>query len=113
VIALQDRELWKKLGLYGGQMRHPNVHRNLHWSLDGGVRTFGFGDLDMDDLRRIQFWLNSNDAQAQSTADFTGWNEHHDSVWQQTPHPMVRVTRIAISFPHRDTRLARQAARGK
>lgn len=93
-----------------GQMRSPYVYKNLWWTFEGDPEgeAWGYGDLDPDDLRRILEWIE-HPSHAQDKV-FVGWNEHHGTEWQQTPHPMVRISiEKAIEFPHRDAQEARKA----
>lgn len=98
-----------KLGLVDGQMREPYIHKNLWWSFDLGETSFGYGDLDQDDLDRILEWVKEHDDRTRPLV-FTGWNEHHDTEWQQTPVPMIRITALyGIVFPNTERQAQRRS----
>ena len=76
-MALRNR-----FGLSDGKIASPYTYKNLHWELDGLF--FGYGDISPEDVFRIQNHLENGEV-------FQGWNEHHQSAWQQTKFPMIRI----------------------
>ena len=63
--------------------------KNNWWELDGEF--FGFGDLTSEDVFRIQRQLTEDEV-------FQGWNEHHGTPMQQSPVPMIRISKHDIVF---------------
>jgi hypothetical protein len=74
--------LRNRFGLSQGQIATPYTYKNLWWELDGEF--FGYGDISPEDVFRIQNHLENGEI-------FQGWNEHHQSAWQQTKYPMIRI----------------------
>lgn len=84
-----------RFGLMHGQFFAENIYKNLFWVLDG--KTIGYGDLRAQDLTLILDNLKPGEV-------FEGFNEHHGSQWQQTPHAMVKIADGVISFPNHESR---------
>lgn len=72
-----------RFDLNDGQFFATNIYKNLWWELDG--QFFGFGDLNAANVFRIQNHLQTGEV-------FQGWNEHHETSFQQTDVPMIRIT---------------------
>jgi len=79
----------ERFRLSQGQFFHNPNQKNRWWELDGEF--FGFGDLTSEDIFRIQRQLTEDEI-------FQGWNEHHGTPMQQSPVPMIRITKHDIVF---------------
>lgn len=86
---IQDDLLCQRMELKSGQIRRIPVHRNVWWSFDYGQTAFGFGDLDAEDLMRIQLYLSDEENRNKV---FTGWHENHGTQVQHTDRAQVRVS---------------------
>jgi len=84
-----------RFGLTSGQFFAEYAHKNLWLVLDGV--TIGFGDLRDSDIERVQKELQDGEV-------FIGWHESHETQFQQTKDPIVRITKNSITYPHRDSR---------
>lgn len=87
-----------KIGLsaWGVRASYIPSHKNLHLTLDG--ERFHFTDLDADDVERLSRFCKS------SGSIIEGWNEHQWGPYQQTIHPIIRVTPQGVTHPHREAR---------
>lgn len=92
----------ERFGLNHQQFFAEFKHKNLFWVLDG--QTIGFGDLRQEDIELIQLQLREDE-------EFLGYNEHHATTWQQTPHAVIRITHDEITYPQREGRAAERASR--
>ena len=85
-----DAAAWReRFELTDGQIAHTPVYKNLWWELDGHF--FGYGDLSAGDILKIRTRLTDEEV-------FTGWNEHHQTRWQQTGFPMIRIKKDDIQM---------------
>lgn len=87
-----DLLLCEEIGLRHQQVHSTYSYKNLWWSIDHDRTAFGFGDICDADVQKIQAWLEKPENQHKV---FTGWNEHHDTKWQQTKHAVVRISYAA------------------
>lgn len=108
--------LCAQLGLSHSQLRSDEpqaTHRKLWWCIHdrserGDRKAFGQGDLNADDLARIQDYLN-HPSITQDFA-FSGWHEHHGTGLQAFSEAVVFITRENINFPRRSIVKARMRA---
>ena len=91
-------EMRARFGLRSGQMREEHnrsnrCYRNKWWimMIDGVECKFGYGDLNDDDLIRIQEELAEWE-------QFRAYNEHQWSDWQQIDYPQVMINHNMIFF---------------
>lgn len=80
-------EVRARFELCDGQIRSHYTYKNLWWTLN--MMLFGYGDINQDDIQRIQDLLSDNEV-------FRGWNEHHGTESQQTNYPMIIITKKSI-----------------
>lgn len=71
-----------RFGLHDGQFFGYYRYKNLWWWLNG--KEIGYGDLREEDIQRISQRLSDGE-------EFVGWNEHHQTRFQQTRFPMIRI----------------------
>lgn len=92
-------------GLKPGQKKEGRGFRweNLWWSFDNGRTAFGYGDLDDDDLKRIQDWLTDEYFLTGRLAIFTGWYEGHKDMPHFKQGAAIRISMSAgITTPFND-----------
>jgi hypothetical protein len=95
----------ERFGLRDSQFFAYYEYKNLHWTVEisgeedenNGIFRFGYGDLRDIDILSIMENLEEGEV-------FLGWNEHQWGDWQQTEHPIIKITRDSITYPVKENK---------
>lgn len=84
--------LCHRIGIRPGQKRNHALYPDVWWSFDYGNKVFGFGDLDQEDLEKIQAYLTDAHENGDGAKVFTAWHKDHGT---DRPHPSKALVRIS------------------
>lgn len=103
MIFRLNADLCARMGLNGSQqVRWDSIYKNLWWTFEGSNVIFGYGDLNIDDCRKIQQYLSHPSHETDIV--FLGWDEYHPTSKRQGEYPRIRITKDDITYPLSEAR---------